>query len=202
MVIRLASEDGKHLTETEVEKLIEAAKDNRYAHRDAPMILVAYPHGLRASEVCDLRWEQIDFNSATLHVRKVWNGKPSTHPVHCRAGIGPSRHLARRKRTSAFGGKRKLPPEIFEPAWCKLGVAYRRLYRAVPQIALQCSGVSAFVRQYVTGGVAQHMWMDFEGHLSLDAGALDHLLEARDSERCASLADEDERRLGVTLQRS
>ena len=32
------------------------------------MILVAYRHGLRASEVCDLRWEQIDFNSATLHV--------------------------------------------------------------------------------------------------------------------------------------
>jgi integrase len=45
------------------------------------MILVAYRHGLRASEVCDLRWEQIDFNSATLHVRRVKNGKPSTHPI-------------------------------------------------------------------------------------------------------------------------
>ena len=65
----------EHLTETEVEKLIEAAKDNRYGHRDATMILVAYRHGLRASEVCDLRWEQIDFNSATLHVRRVKNGK-------------------------------------------------------------------------------------------------------------------------------
>jgi len=41
----------EHLTETEVEKLIEAAKDNRYGHRDAAMILVAYRHGLRASEV-------------------------------------------------------------------------------------------------------------------------------------------------------
>ena len=71
----------EHLTETEVEKLIEAAKDNRYGHRDATMILVAYRHGLRASEICDLRWEQIDFNSATLHVRRVKNGKPSTHPV-------------------------------------------------------------------------------------------------------------------------
>ena len=71
----------EHLTETEVEKLIEVAKDNRYGHRDATMILVAYRHGLRASEVCDLRWEQIDFNSATLHVRRVKNGKPSTHPI-------------------------------------------------------------------------------------------------------------------------
>ena len=43
----------EHLTETEVEKLIEAVKDNRYGHRDATMILVAYRHGLRASEVCD-----------------------------------------------------------------------------------------------------------------------------------------------------
>ena len=71
----------EHLTETEVEKLIEAAKANRYGHRDATMLLVAYRHGLRASEICDLRWDQIDFNSATLHVHRVKNGKPSTHPV-------------------------------------------------------------------------------------------------------------------------
>jgi integrase len=45
------------------------------------MILVAYRHGLRASEICDLRWEQFDFNAATLHVRRVKNGKPSTHPI-------------------------------------------------------------------------------------------------------------------------
>src|ERR1035441_1556293 len=67
----------EHLTETEVEKLIEAAKSNRYSHRDATMILVAYRHGLRASEICDLLWEQIDFNSATLHVRRVKIGRAS-----------------------------------------------------------------------------------------------------------------------------
>ena len=61
----------EHLTETEVEKLIEAAKSNRHGHRDATMVLVAYRHGLRASEICDLRWDQIDFTSATLHVRRV-----------------------------------------------------------------------------------------------------------------------------------
>ena len=71
----------EHLTETEVEKLIEAAKANRLGHRDATMLLVAYRHGLRASEICDLRWDQIDFISATLHVHRVKNGKPSTHPV-------------------------------------------------------------------------------------------------------------------------
>ncbi|MGA9196091.1 MAG: tyrosine-type recombinase/integrase [Pseudolabrys sp.] len=71
----------EHLTETEVEKLIEATNANRHGHRDATMVLVAYRHGLRASEICDLRWDQIDFTSATLHVHRVKNGKPSTHPV-------------------------------------------------------------------------------------------------------------------------
>jgi integrase len=47
----------EHLTEREVERLIEAAKANRYGHRDATMVLLAYRHGLRASELVDLRWE-------------------------------------------------------------------------------------------------------------------------------------------------
>ena len=45
------------------------------------MILVAYRHGLRASELVDLRWDQVDFGTATLHVRRVKQGTPSTHPI-------------------------------------------------------------------------------------------------------------------------
>jgi integrase len=45
------------------------------------MVLVAYRHGLRASELTDLRWEQVDFRTATLHVRRVKQGTPSTHPI-------------------------------------------------------------------------------------------------------------------------
>jgi integrase len=71
----------EHLTESEVAKLIDVAKSNRRGHRDATMILVTYRHGLRASEVVDLRWDQIDFNTATMHIRRVKNGKPSTHPI-------------------------------------------------------------------------------------------------------------------------
>jgi integrase len=71
----------EHLTADEVERLIEAAKDNRHGHRDALMALLAYRHGLRAAEVVDLRWEQVDFKTATLHVRRVKNGTPATHPL-------------------------------------------------------------------------------------------------------------------------
>ncbi len=71
----------EHLTADEVERLIEAASGNRQGHRDALMVLLAYRHGLRAAEVVDLRWEQIDFKTAVLHVRRVKNGTPSTHPL-------------------------------------------------------------------------------------------------------------------------
>jgi integrase len=47
----------EHLTASEVDRLIEAAKGNRWGHRDATMILIAYRHGLRASELCDLQWK-------------------------------------------------------------------------------------------------------------------------------------------------
>ena len=71
----------EYLTDAEVEQLTDAAKANRYGHRDATMILVAYRHGLRVSELVDLRWDQIDFNTATLHVRRAKKGTPSTHPI-------------------------------------------------------------------------------------------------------------------------
>ena len=71
----------EHLTEAEVERLMKATKDNRYGHRDATMILVAYRHGLRVSELVDLRWEQVDLKGGVLHVRRVKQGTPATHPL-------------------------------------------------------------------------------------------------------------------------
>jgi integrase len=60
---------------------MKAATGNRRGHRDATMIQVAYRHGLRVSELVDLRWDQVDFRTATLHVRRVKQGTPSTHPI-------------------------------------------------------------------------------------------------------------------------
>jgi integrase len=71
----------EHLTTDEVEKLIDCASRNRQGYRDGLMVLLAFRHGLRAAEVCDLRWEQIDFATATLHVRRIKHGTPATHPL-------------------------------------------------------------------------------------------------------------------------
>jgi integrase len=71
----------EHLTETEVESLRDGTKGNRQPHRDALMILIAYRHGLRAAELVDLQWSQVDFAAAMLYVRRVKRGTPSTHPL-------------------------------------------------------------------------------------------------------------------------
>ncbi len=66
---------------TNIGRLIEAASDNRWGHRVSTMLLIAFRHGLRASELVDLRWEQIDLENAILHVRRVKQGTPATHPL-------------------------------------------------------------------------------------------------------------------------
>ena len=72
----------EYLTPAEVERLIKAARDGRYGHRDATLILIAFRHGLRAVEICDLEWSQVEFGrAASLHVRRAKNGKPSVHPL-------------------------------------------------------------------------------------------------------------------------
>ena len=73
----------EYLTEKEVDRLIEAAKRRgRNGARDAAAILLAYRHGLRASELCSLRWSQIDLRNGRLHVNRAKGGIESVHPLH------------------------------------------------------------------------------------------------------------------------
>jgi len=85
----------EYLTDKEVEILMKAARNTgRHGHRDATLILVAYRHGLRVSELVSLRWEQIDLAQGLLHVTRAKHGTPSTHPIR-----GPEvRALRRLKR--------------------------------------------------------------------------------------------------------
>jgi integrase len=80
-----------------------ARKSSRYGHRDATMILIGYRHGLRASELCDLQWSQVELTTGRLHVRRAKNGSPSVHPMQGdeiralhRAGTGQVQKLLAR----------------------------------------------------------------------------------------------------------
>jgi integrase len=71
----------EYLTPAEVEKLIAAAKLGRHGHRDATLILVAFRHGLRAAEIAELEWSQVEWGrNPALHVRRKKNGKPAVPP--------------------------------------------------------------------------------------------------------------------------
>jgi type 1 fimbriae regulatory protein FimB/type 1 fimbriae regulatory protein FimE len=59
----------EYLKEAEVDRLIEGArKRGRNGARDAAAILLSYRHGLRAAELCQLRWSQVDLRQGRLHV--------------------------------------------------------------------------------------------------------------------------------------
>jgi Phage integrase family len=75
----------RYLTEREVERLMDCArKHGRYGHRDATMIMVAYRHGLRASEVCDLHGQ---LSEGRLHVHRVMGFPACTRSAVTRCGL-------------------------------------------------------------------------------------------------------------------
>jgi type 1 fimbriae regulatory protein FimB len=87
----------KYLTPEEIKSLLDAAKNGatRNAARDHCILVLLYHHGLRVSELCNLRLSDIDLGAGTLYVRhqKSGNGSgthPSVHPL-CKADLGPIR---------------------------------------------------------------------------------------------------------------
>jgi type 1 fimbriae regulatory protein FimB len=70
-----------HLTGREVERLIEAMKGGRNEARDRCLVLLMFRHGLRVSEACRLKLDQVDTESRVLHVARLKGGLSTTHPL-------------------------------------------------------------------------------------------------------------------------
>ena len=69
----------EHLTESEMDRLLAALKRNRHGQRDWLIGLLIYRHGLRVSEACDLRWDDIDLPKRTIIVRRLKGSTDSRH---------------------------------------------------------------------------------------------------------------------------
>lgn len=71
----------EHLLTSEVDALLDAAKQSRQGLRNSTLILLGYRHGLRVGELVSLRWDQIDWSMGTIHINRLKRGVPSTHPL-------------------------------------------------------------------------------------------------------------------------
>ena len=80
-------------------------ESSRYGHRDATMNLLAFRHGLRAAELCDLQRHQVELNAGRLHVHRVKTGRRRCIPSRVRSS-------GRCAASSARAGRNRLcsPP--------------------------------------------------------------------------------------------
>jgi site-specific recombinase XerD len=134
----------EYLTPKEIDLLRKAARERgRYGHRDATMVLIAYRHGLRPTEMCALRWDQVDLAHGLLHVRRVKNGTPSVHPM----GGGEIRDLRRLKREQidsrhVFLTERRAPisPAGFRKMLARVGVDVKFPFPVHPHMLRHACG--------------------------------------------------------------
>jgi integrase len=128
----------EYLTEAEIERLMAAArKSSRYGHRDATMILIGYRHGLRAAELCDLQWSQVELNTGRLHIRRAKNGSPSVHPLQgdeiralrrLQREQGPSSHVFMTERDGP------MTPKAFHALFGRIGARARMPFPIHPHM--------------------------------------------------------------------
>ena len=155
----------EYLTEREVERLMKAAGDNRHGHRDATMVLLTYRHGLRASELSALRWEQLDLVHGLLHVARVKNGMPSVHPL-----TGKELRALRRLQREQEPGRYVFMSERGAPM---SPVGFRRMLERLGKAAKMAFGVHPHMLRHACGfklanqGVDTRSLQHYLGHKNI-----------------------------------
>ena len=107
------------------------------------MILIAFRHGLRVSELCALTWDQIDFAQGMMHVTRVKNGMPSVQQI----GREEMRALRALKRDDSAGRfvfmtEREAPmtPAGFRRLLARLGEGAKFPFRVHPHMLRHATG--------------------------------------------------------------
>jgi len=155
----------EYLTEREVERLMKAAGNNRHGHRDATMVLLTFRHGLRASELSALRWEQVDLVHGLLHVARVKNGMPSVHPL-----TGKELRALRRLQREQEPGRYVFMSERGAPM---SPVGFRRMLERLGKAAKMAFGVHPHMLRHACGfklanqGVDTRSLQHYLGHKNI-----------------------------------
>jgi integrase len=155
----------EYLTEGEIDSLLATASNSRNAGRDRLLILVAFRHALRVSELVDLRWQQIDLNAAAIHIRRAKNGTPGIHSLQ-----GDELRLLRALRREhphadfVFLSERKGPLSIdgAQKLIERLGVAAKLPFPIHAHMLRHASGYALAAR-----GIDTRTLQAFMGHRSI-----------------------------------
>ena len=114
----------EHLSRDEVLVLCKVARKNRKGARDAAAIWLAFNHGLRVSELCDLRWQDIQWQERRIMIRRLKRSQTGEHPLteQDKRFLGALRTPGLRPFDRVFGMepatfrrmlyRLKLPPEL------------------------------------------------------------------------------------------
>ena len=136
----------EYLTDDEVTRLLEAARrrPGRYGFRDATMILVTYLHGLRVSELCALRWDQLDLGRGEVHVTRRKGGKPAVHTLRG-SELRALRRLQREQKPASpflFTTERLAPmsPDGFRKLLARIGQAAELPFPVHPHMLRHACG--------------------------------------------------------------
>ena len=134
----------EYLTEPEVGLLVDAAKKaGRHRHRNATMILLAFRHGLRVSELVSMKWGQVDLDQGLLHVFRLKSGTPTTHPLGG-SEIRSLRKIKRENNTSrfVFNSERKGPmtPSTFQKIVTRAGTLAQLPFPVHPHMLRHATG--------------------------------------------------------------
>jgi site-specific recombinase XerD len=84
IVKRIESVDVRprdYLSEREMELFAKAAKQGRHGARDYAMVLLTYRHGLRVSELVEMRLDQLDSPTAHLWVARKEGSLSAQYPL-------------------------------------------------------------------------------------------------------------------------
>jgi integrase len=74
-----------YLSPEEVIAVLRAARDR--STRDWAMVLLAYRHGMRASEVCNLRLDDVDLKRQAITVRRLKGSLDTVQPLYPHRGV-------------------------------------------------------------------------------------------------------------------
>ena len=71
----------RFLTAKEVQAMMQAARQGPTGERDYCLILLAFRHGMRISELLDLHYHDLDLHEGRVNVRLLKNGFSTIHPL-------------------------------------------------------------------------------------------------------------------------